>query len=52
MVSTKIFSSTTVFNIEHKISTWNDWNEWNESGMISKGLCDTVDWSNDAENLA
>ncbi len=41
-VSTEIWSSTTVFNIDN--------NQYIR--MISEGSCDTEDWSNDAENSA
>ncbi len=40
MISTKIISSTTDFNINKQI------------GMISEGSCDTEDWSNEAEYTA
>ncbi len=45
-VSTKILSSTTVFNID------NNWVSNHHIIMISEGSCDTEDWSNDAENSA
>ncbi len=41
MVSTKICSSMTVFNIDNN----------HHIRMISEGSRDTEDWSNDAENL-
>ncbi len=49
-VSTKILSSTTVFNIDNN-------NKYLLSSkstyyMISEGLGDNEDWSNDAENSA
>ncbi len=40
MVSTKILSSTTVFNIDSTNQ---------HIRMISEGSCDTEEWSNDAE---
>ncbi len=43
-VSTKIWSSTTVFNTDNNQKCF--------LSMISEGSCDTEDWSNDAENSA
>ncbi len=48
MVSTKMWSSTTDFNIDDNVS----WAENQHIRMISEGSCDTEDWSNDAENSA
>ncbi len=48
-VSTKILSSTTVFNIDINKKSW----AVNQHiRMISEESCDTDDWSNDAENSA
>ncbi len=49
MVSTKIWSSTSIFNIDNKNVSW----AANQHiRMISEDSCDTEDWSNDAENSA
>jgi len=49
MVSSKILSSTTAFNIDSNNVSWA---ENQHIRMISEGSCDTEDWSNDAENSA
>ncbi len=45
-VSTKIWSITTVFNIDNTFS----WAAHQHIIMISEGSCDTEDWNNDAKN--
>ncbi len=50
-VSTKMFSSTTVFDMsKNKTEIFLNTNQY--VSMISEGSCDTDDWSNDAENSA
>ncbi len=43
-VSTKLLSSTTVFNFDNKKVSWAP---KQHIKMISEGSCDTEDWSND-----
>ncbi len=57
IVSTKILSSTTVFNIDNNRKCFKqrmicDFWWFQFFFMISVGSCDTEDWSNDAENSA
>ncbi len=47
---TKILNITTVFNIDNNKNI--SWVANQHIRMISKGSCDTEDWSNDAENSA
>ncbi len=49
MVSTKLLSSTTIFNIDNNKKCFLS-RKINHSRMISEGLCDTENLSNDAEN--
>ncbi len=49
-VSTKILSSTSVFNIDNKNKCFLSSKSAYYSTMISEGSCDTEDWSNDADN--
>ncbi len=51
-VSTKIWSSTTDFNIDNNQKMYITWAANQYIRMISEGSCDTEDWSNDAENSA
>ncbi len=47
---TQFNSSTTVFNIDNYNKYY--WAENHHIIIISKGSCDTEDWSNDAENYS